>query len=54
MVLMSSGKRWSLDAADRERNPLSALSSEIDTCRSLVGERKGIVGKGKILLLMGF
>ena len=37
----------------RERNPLSAVSSDIDTCRSLVGERKGIVGKGKDLLLMG-
>ena len=37
----------------RERNPLSAVSSDIDTCRSLVGERKGIVGKGKDILLMG-
>ena len=37
----------------RERNLLSAVSSDIDTCRSLVGERKGIVGKGKDLLLIG-
>ena len=37
----------------RERNLLSTVSSDIDTGRSLVGERKGIVGKGKDLLLIG-
>ena len=47
MVLMSSGKRWSLDAVE------TGVGREKNTCRSLVGERKGLVGKVKDLLLMG-
>ena len=47
MVLRSSGKRWFLDAVE------TGVGRENNTHRSLVGERKGIVGKGKDLLLIG-